>query len=122
VVHGSKSYLLQDEHGQVLEAHSLSAGLDYPGVGPEHAHLSAIGRVAYASAGDDEVLDAFSLLARAEGIIPALEPAHALAWVVRSAGTDELPVGSTVMVTLSGRGDKDVAQVADMLGESSSRG
>jgi tryptophan synthase beta chain len=116
VVHGSKSYLLQDEHGQVLEAHSLSAGLDYPGVGPEHAHLAAIGRVAYASADDAEVLEAFSLLARTEGIIPALEPAHALAWLVRAAGTDDLPVGSTVMVTLSGRGDKDVEQVMDMLG------
>jgi len=115
VVHGSKSYLLQDEHGQVLEAHSLSAGLDYPGVGPEHAHLAAQGRVRYTAAGDDEVLDAFRLLARTEGIIPALEPAHALAWVIRAAGTDELPAGRTVMVTLSGRGDKDVAQVAEML-------
>ena len=115
VVHGSKSYLLQDEHGQVLEAHSLSAGLDYPGVGPEHAHLAAVGRVRYTAAGDSEVLDAFRLLARTEGIIPALEPAHALAWVIRAAGTDELPSGRTVMVTLSGRGDKDVAQVADML-------
>jgi tryptophan synthase beta chain len=114
VVHGSKSYLLQDEHGQVLEAHSLSAGLDYPGVGPEHSHLSAIGRVTYQSASDDEVLDAFSLLARTEGIIPALEPAHALAWVIRAAGTEDLPAGCTVMVTLSGRGDKDVAQVAEM--------
>ncbi len=115
VVHGSKSYLLQDEHGQVLEAHSLSAGLDYPGVGPEHAHLAATGRVTYVAADDAEVLDAFSLLARTEGIIPALEPAHALAWVVRAAGTEELPAGCTVMVTLSGRGDKDVAQVAEML-------
>jgi tryptophan synthase beta chain len=114
VVHGSRSYLLQDEHGQVLEAHSLSAGLDYPGVGPEHAHLAAVGRVRYTSAGDGEVLDAFRLLARTEGIIPALEPAHALAWVIRAAGTDELPAGRTVMVTLSGRGDKDVAQVAEM--------
>ena len=114
VVHGSRSYLLQDEHGQVLEAHSLSAGLDYPGVGPEHAHLAATGRVAYHAAGDAEVLEAFSLLARTEGIIPALEPAHALAWVIRAAGTDDLPAGCTVMVTLSGRGDKDVAQVAEM--------
>ncbi len=117
VVHGSKSYLLQDEHGQVMEAHSLSAGLDYPGVGPEHAHLSATGRVSYHPAGDEEVLDAFSLLARTEGIIPALEPAHALAWVIRAAGTDELPPGCTVMVTLSGRGDKDVAQVAALFEE-----
>ena len=115
VVHGSKSYLLQDEHGQVLEAHSLSAGLDYPGVGPEHAHLAAVGRVRYTSAADGEVLDAFRLLARTEGIIPALEPAHALAWVIRAAGTDELPAGRTVIITLSGRGDKDVAQVAEML-------
>jgi len=117
VVHGSKSYLLQDEHGQVLEAHSLSAGLDYPGVGPEHAHLAAVGRVRYTVAADGEVLDAFRLLARTEGIIPALEPAHALAWVIRAAGTDELPAGRTVLVTLSGRGDKDVAQVAEMLSE-----
>ncbi|MGH9264765.1 MAG: tryptophan synthase subunit beta [Acidimicrobiales bacterium] len=117
VVHGSKSYLLQDEHGQVLEAHSLSAGLDYPGVGPEHAHLAALGRVTYQAAGDEEVLDAFSLLARTEGIIPALEPAHALAWIVRAAGTEDLPAGCTVMMTLSGRGDKDVAQVAEMLGD-----
>ena len=115
VVHGSKSFLLQDEHGQVLEAHSISAGLDYPGVGPEHAHLSSIGRVSYVSAGDAEVLAAFRLLAEAEGIIPALEPAHALAWVIRAAGTDELPAGCTVLVTLSGRGDKDVAQVMEML-------
>ena len=115
VVHGSKSYLLQDEHGQVLEAHSLSAGLDYPGVGPEHSHLAAIGRVDLRSRpATSEVLDAFSLLARTEGIIPALEPAHALAWVIRAAGTDDLPAGCTVMVTLSGRGDKDVAQVAEM--------
>jgi len=120
VVHGSKSYLLQDEHGQVLEAHSLSAGLDYPGVGPEHAHLSAIGRVTYEAAEDAEVLEAFSLLARTEGIIPALEPAHALAWLVRAAGTGELPVGCTVLVTLSGRGDKDVEQVMDMLAGSAS--
>jgi tryptophan synthase beta chain len=118
VVHGSKSYLLQDEHGQVLEAHSLSAGLDYPGVGPEHAHLAAIGRVTYVAADDAEVLDAFALLARTEGIIPALEPAHAVAWVIRAAGSDELPTGSTVLITLSGRGDKDVAQVAELLGDS----
>jgi tryptophan synthase beta chain len=121
VVHGSKSYLLQDEHGQVLEAHSLSAGLDYPGVGPEHAHLAAIGRVTYLAADDAEVLDAFGLLARTEGIIPALEPAHAVAWVIRAAGSDELPIGSTVLITLSGRGDKDVAQVAELLEDSAIR-
>jgi tryptophan synthase beta chain len=115
VVHGSKSYLLQDKSGQVLEAHSVSAGLDYPGVGPEHAHLAAIGRVSYVTADDAETLAAFQLLARTEGILPALEPAHALAWVARAAGTEELPAGSTVLVTLSGRGDKDVQQVMDLL-------
>jgi tryptophan synthase beta chain len=116
VVHGSKSFLLQDEHGQVLEAHSISAGLDYPGVGPEHAHLAASGRAQYVMAEDAEVLQAFQLLSRTEGIIPAFEPAHALAWVARAAGTDELPKGSTVLLTLSGRGDKDAAQAMDMLG------
>jgi len=115
VVHGMKSYLLQDEDGQVLEAHSVSAGLDYPGVGPEHTHLAATGLATYAAAGDAEVLDAFKLLSQTEGIIPALESAHALAWVIRAAGTDELPAGSTVLVTLSGRGDKDVAQVRELL-------
>ncbi|MDQ1443552.1 MAG: tryptophan synthase beta chain [Acidimicrobiaceae bacterium] len=116
VVHGSKSFLLQDEHGQVLEAHSISAGLDYPGVGPEHAYLSSIGRARYVAAADGEVLEALQLLARTEGIIPALEPAHAVAWLVRAAGTDELPAGSTVMLTMSGRGDKDAEQVMGLLG------
>ncbi|MHB8670994.1 MAG: tryptophan synthase subunit beta [Acidimicrobiales bacterium] len=116
VVHGMRSYLLQDEHGQVLEAESISAGLDYPGVGPEHAHLAATGRARYVSASDGEVLAAFRLLSETEGIIPALEPAHALAWVVRAAGTAELPAGSTVLLTLSGRGDKDVAQVMALIG------
>jgi tryptophan synthase beta chain len=115
VVHGMKSYLLQDEDGQVLEAQSISAGLDYPGVGPEHSHLAATGRATYVTAGDAEVLDAFQLLSETEGIIPALESAHALAWVVRAAGTAELPAGSVVLLTLSGRGDKDVAQVREML-------
>jgi tryptophan synthase beta chain len=115
-VHGSKSFLLQDEHGQVLEAHSISAGLDYPGVGPEHAYLSSIGRARYVAAADGEVLEALQLLARTEGIIPALEPAHAVAWLVRAAGTDELPAGSTVMLTMSGRGDKDAEQVMGLLG------
>ncbi|HEX2699995.1 MAG TPA: tryptophan synthase subunit beta [Acidimicrobiales bacterium] len=116
VVHGSLSQLLQDEHGQVLEAHSVSAGLDYPGVGPEHAHLADVGRARYVPAADAEVLDALGLLATTEGIIPALEPAHAVAWVVRAAGTDELPTGSTVLVTMSGRGDKDAEHVMRMLG------
>jgi len=115
VVHGSRSFLLQDEHGQVEEAHSISAGLDYPGVGPEHSHLSTVGRAIYVSANDAEVLDAFQLLAETEGILPALEPAHGLAWIARAAGTDTLPPGSTVLLTLSGRGDKDVDQVLSLL-------
>src|SRR6516165_6367813 len=116
VLHGMRSRVLQDDDGQVLEAHSISAGLDYPGVGPEHAHLAATGRAEYPSATDDEVLDAFRLLSHTEGIIPALESAHAVAWVARAAGTDALPDGSTVLVTLSGRGDKDVAQVREIFG------
>ena len=113
VVHGSTSYLLQDEAGQVQEAHSVSAGLDYPGVGPEHAHLADIGRARYEAVDDEEVLDAFALLSRTEGIIPALEPAHALAWVARER--DSLR-DRTVLLNLSGRGDKDVAQVAELRG------
>jgi len=114
VVHGSKSFLMQYEHGQVLEAESISAGLDYPGIGPEHSHLAAIGRARYESVADDEVVAAFELLSRTEGIIPALEPAHALAWVSRAR--DEL-AGQAVLVNLSGRGDKDVAQMMDRLSE-----
>jgi tryptophan synthase beta chain len=114
VVHGMLSYLLQDEVGQINEAHSISAGLDYPGLGPEHAHLAATGRAHYGMAGDDEVLAAFRLLSETEGILPALEPAHALAWVTAAAG-GEIPTGSTVLLTLSGRGDKDVAQVRELL-------
>jgi len=114
VVHGMKSYLMQDEAGQVLEAQSISAGLDYPGVGPEHSYLADIGRASYPQVTDEEVLDAFALLARTEGIIPALEPAHAIAWVVREAGR-EVPLGATVLVNLSGRGDKDVDQVMQIL-------
>jgi tryptophan synthase beta chain len=110
VVHGMRSRFLQDEDGQILEASSISAGLDYPGIGPEHAHLGAVGRAEYPSAEDSEVLAAFRLLAETEGIIPALEPAHALAWVIREAGKS-IPEGSAVLMTLSGRGDKDVALV-----------
>jgi tryptophan synthase beta chain len=113
VVHGMTSYLLQDEFGQVQEAESISAGLDYPGVGPEHAHLSRSGRARYEQVDDGEVLDAFQLLARSEGIIPALESAHAVAWVARERAS---LAGKTVLVNLSGRGDKDVAQVARILG------
>ena len=112
VVHGSKSLLLQDEEGQVLEAESVSAGLDYPGVGPEHAYLATIGRARYIPVADPEVLDAFGLLARTEGIIPALESAHALAWISRER---ESLAGKVVMVNMSGRGDKDVEQVARLV-------
>jgi tryptophan synthase beta chain len=114
VLHGMYSRLLQDEAGQIEEAESISAGLDYPGLGPEHAHLAATGRAEYTTAHDDEVLEAFRLLSHTEGIIPALESAHAVAWVARAAGTDALPAGSTVLITLSGRGDKDVAQVREI--------
>jgi tryptophan synthase beta chain len=117
VLHGMYSRLLQDEVGQIEEAVSISAGLDYPGLGPEHAHLASIGRAEYSSANDDEVLEAFRLLSHTEGIIPALESAHAVAWVARCAGTEALPEGSTVLVTLSGRGDKDVAQVREIFGK-----
>jgi len=114
VLHGSLSYLLQDADGQVSPAHSISAGLDYPGVGPEHSHLRDTGRVTYETATDAEALDAFQVLCRLEGIIPALETAHALAWIQRSAG--KWTRNQTVLVCLSGRGDKDVAHVADLLG------
>ncbi len=113
VVHGMRSYLLQDEYGQVQEAQSISAGLDYPGVGPEHSYLASIGRVEYPSVTDEEVVQAFRLMARREGIIPALESAHALAWIVREAPALR---GQTVLMNLSGRGDKDVAQMMDILG------
>ena len=112
VVHGSLSYLMQDEWGQVLEAESISAGLDYPGIGPEHAHLADIGRARYEKVSDSEVIDAFQLLSRTEGIIPALEPAHALAWMSRAR--EEL-VDKTVLLNLSGRGDKDATQMMELL-------
>lgn len=115
IVHGMRSNLLQDDVGQVLEAHSISAGLDYPGVGPEHSYLSSIGRAEYVTAGDQEVLEALQLVSRLEGIIPALEPAHAMAWLIREAGK-AIPAGSTVLVTMSGRGDKDAETVAEILG------
>jgi len=114
VVHGMRSYLMQDEYGQVQEAHSISAGLDYPGVGPEHSYLASIGRAEYPNVTDAEVIEAFQLLARTEGIIPALECAHALAWIVRAAPEMQ---GQTVLMNLSGRGDKDVAQMMDVLGK-----
>ena len=113
VVHGMRSYLMQDEHGQVEEAQSISAGLDYPGVGPEHSYLSSIGRAEYPNVTDAEVVEAFQLLARTEGIIPALESSHAIAWLAREASSMQ---GQTVILNLSGRGDKDVAQMMDVLG------
>ncbi|MBM3798940.1 MAG: tryptophan synthase subunit beta [Actinobacteria bacterium] len=112
VVHGMRSFLMQDEYGQVQEAHSISAGLDYPGVGPEHSYLASIGRAEYPTVTDAEVVDAFQLMARTEGIIPALECAHALAWIVRESGSLQ---GQTVLMNLSGRGDKDVAQMMEIL-------
>ncbi|MDA8103588.1 MAG: tryptophan synthase subunit beta [Nitrospiraceae bacterium] len=115
VVHGMRSQFLQDEFGQVEEAQSISAGLDYPGVGPEHAYLASIGRARYEAVDDAAVLNAFQVLSRREGIIPALEPAHAIAWVLAEAGST-IPRGSRVLVTLSGRGDKDSEQVAEILG------
>ena len=112
IVHGMRSYFMQDEVGQVLEAESISAGLDYPGLGPEHAHLAKVERAEYHPVTDAEVLDAFQLLSRTEGIIPALESAHAIAWVSKHAA--ELQ-GQVVLVNLSGRGDKDVQQVQEIL-------
>ena len=112
VVHGMRSYLMQDEYGQVQEAESISAGLDYPGVGPEHSFLSSIGRAEYPAVTDAEVIDAFQRLARTEGIIPALESAHALAWIIREAPTMQ---GQAVVMNLSGRGDKDVDQMMEIL-------
>jgi tryptophan synthase beta chain len=112
VLHGSLSYLLQDEHGQVHPAHSISAGLDYPGVGPEHSYLKDSGRATYVAVSDSEALRGFQLLSRLEGIIPALETAHAVSWIASQNGrwTRDEPV----LLCVSGRGDKDVAQVAEM--------
>ena len=110
VLHGSLSYLLQDEHGQVIEAHSISAGLDYPGVGPEHSYLKDTERASYVSSTDDEALSGFRLLSRLEGIIPALEPAHAIGYMMKWVPT--LPKDQVVLLLLSGRGDKDLDTVA----------
>jgi len=114
VLHGFLSTFLQDENGQVIEAQSVSAGLDYPGVGPEHAHLAATGRAEYHTASDDEAVAAVELCARMEGILPALESAHALAWTARAARSGDLSPGATVLVTLSGRGDKDAATLKEL--------
>jgi len=114
VLHGNRTFLLQDDDGQIIEGHSISAGLDYPGVGPEHAWLASEGRVSYVSVTDDEALDAFRLCAATEGIIPALEPAHALAHVARIAPA--LPKDHLIVMNLCGRGDKDIFAVAERLG------
>jgi tryptophan synthase beta chain len=114
VLHGNKTYLLQDADGQITDAHSISAGLDYPGIGPEHAWLHSIGRVRYESITDDEALAAFQLLCREEGIIPALEPAHALAYVAKRA--PQMATDRILLMNLCGRGDKDIFTVAEALG------
>jgi tryptophan synthase beta chain len=114
VLHGNRTYLLQDDDGQILEGHSISAGLDYPGIGPEHSWLHDVGRVEYISATDNEALDAFQMCSRLEGIIPALEPAHALAGVIRIAPS--LPKDHLLVMNLCGRGDKDIFTVAEALG------
>ena len=113
VLHGARTYMLQDAEGQVLEAHSISAGLDYPGVGPEHAQFKDDGLARYDSVTDDEAVAAMDLMSRTEGIIPALEPSHALAWVWRERAA---LAGKTVVLCLSGRGDKDVDQIAEASG------
>ncbi|MAB45420.1 MAG: tryptophan synthase subunit beta [Pseudomonadota bacterium] len=114
VLHGNKTYLLQDDDGQITEGHSISAGLDYPGIGPEHAWLKDMERVEYTAITDDEALDAFQLLCRTEGIIPALEPSHAIAAVAKRAKT--MPKDSVILANLCGRGDKDIFTVAEKLG------
>ena len=113
VLHGNRTYLLQDDDGQIIEGHSISAGLDYPGIGPEHAYLRDTGRVSYVAATDQEALTAFQLISRLEGIIPALEPAHALAHVSKIAG--DLPSDHLLVMNMCGRGDKDVFAVAEHL-------
>ncbi|MDR2406449.1 MAG: tryptophan synthase subunit beta, partial [Deltaproteobacteria bacterium] len=113
ILHGQFSMLLQSREGQILPSHSISAGLDYPGVGPEHSHLQSIGRVKYHMINDSEALDAFKVLSRQEGIIPALESSHALAWVLKNF--DSIPQGHPVVVNLSGRGDKDMDIVKPFL-------
>ena len=119
ILHGARTYMLQDEEGQVLEAHSISAGLDYPGVGPEHAYFADAGLARYASITDREALGGVDLLSRTEGIIPALESAHALAWVDKEAAA---LVGRTVLINLSGRGDKDVEMIAAHIGADGAAG
>lgn len=114
VLHGNRTYLLQDENGQIIETHSVSAGLDYPGVGPEHAWLKDTGRAEYVTINDDEALAAFHRMCRTEGIIPALESSHAVAYAMKLAS--EMPKDAAILVNLSGRGDKDMHTVAEKSG------
>ncbi len=114
VLHGNRTYLMEDDDGQIIETHSISAGLDYPGVGPEHAHLKDIGRAEYDAVTDDEAMEGFRLLNRCEGILPALESSHAIAWVMKHAA--DLGSDQTVVINLSGRGDKDILTVAELDG------
>ena len=114
VLHGNRTYLLQNEDGQITDAHSISAGLDYPGIGPEHSWLHEMGRVEYVSITDQEALDAFKTCCRTEGIIPALEPSHAFAHVEKIAGS--MDRDQIIVMNMCGRGDKDVFTVADALG------
>jgi len=120
VLHGNRTYLLQDEHGQINDAHSISAGLDYPGIGPEHAYLHDIGRAEYVSATDNEALEAFQLCAKLEGILPALEPSHAIPRTIDLA--KELGPDGLIIMNMCGRGDKDIFTIADALGEHISEG
>jgi tryptophan synthase beta chain len=114
ILHGTKSYLLQDEHGQISPAHSVAPGLDYPGVGPEHSYLKDSGRVTYVAVTDQEALDAFQELTHTEGIIPALESAHAVAYVMKTAR--QMKKDSIIIINVSGRGDKDIHIVAQRMG------
>jgi tryptophan synthase beta chain len=114
VLHGTRTYVLQDENGQTTESHSISAGLDYPGVGPEHAYLKEIGRAEYRAITDDEAMQAFDLLSKSEGIIPAIETAHALAGAIQIG--KELGSSANILINLSGRGDKDVQTAANYFG------
>ena len=114
VLHGNRTYLMADEDGQIMETHSISAGLDYPGVGPEHSFLKDIGRAKYDSVTDDEAMSAFRMLNNLEGILPALESSHALAWVIKKAPA--MSEEDIVVMNLSGRGDKDILTVAEMDG------
>ena len=114
VLHGNRTYLMENEDGQIIEGHSISAGLDYPGVGPEHAYLKDIGRAEYVAITDKEALEAFHLLTEVEGIIPALEPSHAIAYAVKLA--KQWSSDKTIIINLSGRGDKDMQTIAEVEG------